>query len=203
MNPITNLSLLLDLARADFTRLTPTEATRHFFSIMALLKKYIFSDNEDDEDVVVKKKPAGVAEPAATSKPKDNNIVDGFESDSENSEVEATKALIEKLSPMKIPKSSSDDGKSKSSVAAARDLLDLASSESQESNDIQILSQKSPSPKKTTETTNEKMAEGKGKKVEKKDPKQKTLFAAVAKSAEKTKETKAKKAAGPSKKVRI
>ena len=28
LNPITNLSLLLDLARADFTRLTPTEATR-------------------------------------------------------------------------------------------------------------------------------------------------------------------------------
>ena len=43
LNPITNLSLLLDLARADFTRLTPTEATRDSGFILSRLHKALFS----------------------------------------------------------------------------------------------------------------------------------------------------------------
>ena len=119
---------------------------------------------------------------------------DEYESD--NSEVERTKALIEKLTPSKQKKDSSSSIASDVSSKAKRNLLDIASERSEKDSDIVIRDEKSSpaaNPAATVQPAKKPTAaKGRAKKavVAKKtvkDANQMTLFESTAKATGKNK----------------
>ena len=154
-------------------------------------------DDDDDEDFIPTKKKR--VDPLAKSKQ-----IFGFEreaSDGENSEVERTKELIKKLTPVKQSKSSSSSsgsGKEKSKKVLMS-FSGEASSTSKSVSDVEIIEEESLPPISKSKNPVAKKAAAPGmvgtkkvtkratKKATKHDEKQTTLFSSVKKAAEKRK----------------